>query len=39
MFTNPTASKEKADGAIFRLAYETKIRKNQQINFVNINLS
>jgi hypothetical protein len=29
IFSNPAASKEKVDGAVFRLAYETNLRKNQ----------
>lgn len=29
MFTNPAASREKTDGAVFRLAYEAKLRKHQ----------
>jgi hypothetical protein len=30
-FKNPDASDEKVDGAVFRLAYEKKLRKNQII--------
>jgi hypothetical protein len=29
LFVNPTASKEKVDGAVFRLAYENNVRKHQ----------
>jgi len=28
IYANPKASNEKADGAVFRLAYENKLKKN-----------